>query len=147
MMNLLKINEMANKLEKWAEGKIPQDFKELGRHGQLIVMFQKQIDDVVLDLLSEMSKVGELVQKKFSKLLTQAKVVDGLMEMDASAAEIEDARLRGFAWQVVEKLRDIAKIARKERKRRIVKAILYLIGGLVTVFAALLTIFHYLGWF
>lgn len=45
-----------------------------------------------------------------------------------------------------ETLRQIAKMARKERKWRIVKIIFYVTSSFVVFFAALLAILHYLGW-
>jgi len=158
MMNLLKIGEIksieqvANVLDEWREGSLPSELKMVGRHAQLIVMIQKQMDDVVVALLAKMQGSGELVQKKFIELLTQAKVVDGLIETDPSAAEIEDARLRGFARQVVETLHDIAQIAKKERKRRIVKKTSHLIYTIIVgvivglIVAILIDIFGEFGW-
>lgn len=151
-MNLLTIGEIksieqvANVLDEWREGGVPSKLKMVGRHGQLIVMVQKQMDDVVVNLLAKMQGSGELVQKKFIELLTQAKVVDGLIETDPSATEIEDARLQGFARQLAETLYEIAQIARKERseakRRRIKKGIYYFI----IVLAALLTCIYLLWW-
>jgi len=158
MMNLLTIGEIksieqvANVLDEWQEGSVPSELKMVGRHAQLIVMVQKQMDDVVVALLVKMKGSGELVQKKFIELLTQAKLVDGLIETDPSAAEIDDARLQGFARQLAETLHDIAKIARKERKRRIVKKTLnficaVIVAVVVAVIAAIVAeIFGEFGW-
>ncbi len=152
MMNLLTIGEIksieqvANVLDEWREGGVPSELKMVGRHAQLIVMVQKRMDDVVVALLAKMQGSGELVQKKFIELLTQAKVVDGLMEIDASAAQIEDARLQGFARQLAERLHQIEQIARKERseaKRRRIKKGIY---SFVIVLAALLTCIYLLWW-
>ncbi len=152
MMNLLTIDEIksieqvANALDEWKDGSVPSELKMVGHHAQLIVMVQKQMDDVVVTLLGGIPEVGKLVSEKFGEVLKQAKLVDSLFEKDPDAGYFEDARLRGFAREVVEKLHDIAKIARKERKRRIFKKTSAFIYALVFFLAALLAIFSYLGW-
>jgi len=137
------IEKTADLLQQWREGAIPSELKMVGRHGQLVVMVQKPIDMVVVDLLSQMPEVGKLIQDKFQDLLKQARLVDRL---DAEAASFEDARLHGFARQLAETLKQVAEEAGKERNRRIFKLIFYVTSAVVIFLSSLLTCLFYLGW-
>lgn len=137
------IEQVVDDLEKFREDNIPAELKMLSRHGQLIVMIQKQIDDIVVVLLPKIPEVGKFIRDKFQDVLRQAELADRL---DPDTAYFEDARLRGLARQFVEELQQIAHKAREDRKRRILKLIFYIASAIVGFLAALLTILHYLGW-
>lgn len=134
-----EMEKSADTLQKWQEGAIPSELKMVSRHGHLIVMLQKQIDGIVVDLLVKMPEAGKLIGDKFEDLLRQAKWVDSL---DADTGYFEDARLRGFAQELAETIRRIAEKAREERKWWIGKGIFYFIS----VLAALLTCIYFLWW-
>ena len=114
MMNLLttgeikSIERVCENLNKWQKGDIPQDFKELGRHSQLIMLVQPLINDVVVDLLAQMPDEGRLVRDKFEEFLNQAKFVDDLREKASEDALFEDSTLLRLAWEFILILRRIA---------------------------------------
>jgi len=102
------IERVCENLNKWQKGDIPQDFKELGRHSQLIMVVQPLINDVVVDLLDKMPDEGRLVRDKFEELLNQAKLVDDLREKVSEDALFEDSTLLRLAWEFILILRRIA---------------------------------------
>lgn len=136
------IEQVATSLKRWADNLSYEYSPTLIRIGPRLGQ-----DKVALWLLREMPAVGKKVEKDFNvldeiigeinswcgKTITE----DELVEFD----NLVDT-LKGAAYELVETLRDIAKIARKERKRRIVKGIFYLIG----VLAALLTCISLIWW-
>jgi Fe2+ transport system protein B len=110
---IAEIEKGADTLQKWQEGGITSELKMVSRHAQLIVMVQKQIDKILVDLLGEIPEVGKLVRQKFEDLLNQAKLVDRLDRTDPDMAFFEYARLQGLARELVDTLRRIAQNARE----------------------------------
>ena len=114
MMNLLttgeikSIERVCENLNRWRKDDIPQDFKELRRHSQLIMLVQPLINDVVVDLLAQMPDEGRLVRDKFEELLNQAKLVDDLREKASEDVPFEDSTLLRLAWEFILMLQRIA---------------------------------------
>lgn len=152
--------QIAEKLEEWVknepDNKILPNNKLLSEIGYnfSIIEATEGFDKVLMWLQWHQPDMAKSIKSDYDHLLQLAvsagnakqKQSNGLLSALANGNDsfliLQDAQVE--AVNLAKKLQDIAQRAKKERKRRIVKGIFYLIG----VLAALFTCIGYLlGWF
>jgi len=167
MMNLLKINEMANKLEKWAERvepKLPEHIGHISFYGSLKKALDNLPDLAFTWLKSRMPRQLDSIQKDFKDLYEKARDVDHYRS-EGSDSNIAVCMAQAAAKKLAQKLRLIVKMtkenlaaekpaepepdttpAKRCRIWTLVKRIPRWIYVLVIFLAALLTCIYLLWW-
>jgi len=117
MMNLLKINEMANKLEKWAERvepKLPEHIRHISFYGSLKKALDNLPDLAFTWLQSRMPEQLESIRKDFDGLYEKTKEVDRQRsESPSASANILKCQAQVAAKNLSQRLRLIVKMARE----------------------------------
>lgn len=118
MMNLLKINEMANKLEKWAEmvePKLPEHIGHISFYGSLKKALDNSPDLAFTWLRSRMPRQLDSIQKDFNDLYEKARDVDRQRsESPGAGANILKCQAQAAAKKLAQKLRLIVKMAKED---------------------------------
>lgn len=138
------MEEVAGWLKNWA-AKVPQEdnISEFIPHRNKLVTIKRKIDKVLMYLRFHRPDVAKAVEEKWRGLVDRA-LADFPNKSDLNETNILSSI--GHASYLGDTLHDVSKMARKERKRRTVKLILYITSAFVTFLAALLTCLYYLGW-
>jgi len=137
------MKEVSEWLKNWA-AKVPPVNNVPGflSHRSNLVEIKRKIDKILLHLRFNRPDVANVVEEKWKDLVNLA-LADLPNSNDLNESTILAAI--GSASLFANTLHDIAKTARKERRRRIVKLIFYVTSAVVGFLAALLTIFYYSG--
>jgi hypothetical protein len=141
-MNISTIRDVAEKLKSWANNLsyTPQSATKIQLSPSLCCK------KVILSLCAE-PNIGAKVDKGFTALDELHAEYESwrgkaLTEDNEEEFTILVDGLKGALYDLSDTLQQIAEKARKERSCRILKLIFYVTSAV----AALLTIFHYLGW-
>lgn len=158
-----KSERIAEKLEEFVEEELPPP----NQYGYILderpckkalARIESQIRELSLSLeYHRKPEVVRTVKSKYYEILDIADSAEGCHVTFSNEPTVEHTYVdpnnvkvvKSCATDFAKCLRRIAAMAREERneaKHRRIKAILYLIGGLVTIFAALLGIVYYLWW-
>ncbi|MGB7581647.1 MAG: hypothetical protein WBL85_04270 [Sedimentisphaerales bacterium] len=137
------IEKLAENMQGWTD-------EQSCNHSPTFIRFAPDFGqkEVILWLLSKIPEIGHKVQEDFKVLQEKVCDLNSWSSKPITEAEYNEEfyprteEVKSIASDLIETLQQIAKKARKERKRQIIKRI----RDIVILFAALLTILHLLGW-
>jgi succinate dehydrogenase flavin-adding protein (antitoxin of CptAB toxin-antitoxin module) len=143
-----QIEQFANELKKWADN---LSYKRPSHTKVTLTPNSRWRYKKEILLLCEKTNLGAKVEKDFTELDQLHQEYESWRAKTLTEDNEENFRtlvdcLKDTLWDLADTLNQIAQMARKERNQRILKLIFYVTSAVVVFLAALLTIFHYLGW-
>ena len=109
-----QIRHAAEVLQKWCSYMSKKGSDDLSCHIALLASFETTIDQAMDVLLTKNPKLGQDIKSECDKLLSGAKLVEDLREVNASEARLKEIELLGPARRLISRFQQIAQIEREE---------------------------------
>lgn len=109
-----QITQAIDVLQKWSSYVIKKGSDDLSCHITLLASVETTIDQAMDVLLTKNPKLGQDIKSECDKLLSGAKLVEDLREVNASEARLKEIELLGPARRLISRFQQIAQSAREE---------------------------------
>lgn len=109
-----QITQAIDVLQKWSSYVIKKSSDDLSCHIALLASVETTIDQAMDVLLTKNPKLGQDIKAECEKLLIGAKLVEDLIEVNASDARLKEIELLGPARRLISRFQQIAQISREE---------------------------------
>jgi len=129
-----QITLAADVLQKWRSYVTKKGSDDLSCHIALLASVETTIDQAMDVLLTKNPKLGQDIKSKCDKLLSGAKLVEDLIEVNATEARLKEIELLAPARRLISRFQQIAQNAREETEQNRETTIVAIIISLILVF-------------